>query len=90
MRVSEVPDIFRDYPVRPLAERIAGDGVLDAANIGAAANSVILDAEGWKGWAGDDILTQFRRLWHVLVLASDDKRVGSYFAAGRGSLFLCA
>lgn len=72
MRVSEVPDIFRDYPVRPLAERIAGDGVLDAANIGAAANSVILDAEGWKGWAiGDDILTQFRRLWHVLVLAGE-------------------
>jgi Protein of unknown function (DUF3626) len=37
MPVSEVPDIFRGYPVRPLAERIAGDGMLDAANIGAAA-----------------------------------------------------
>jgi uncharacterized protein DUF3626 len=37
MPVRQVPDIFRDYPVRPLAERIAGDGMLDAANIGAAA-----------------------------------------------------
>ncbi|HYZ71867.1 MAG TPA: DUF3626 domain-containing protein [Chthoniobacterales bacterium] len=27
MPVREVPDIFRDYPVRPLAERIAGDGM---------------------------------------------------------------
>jgi hypothetical protein len=69
MPVSEVPDVFRGYPVRPLAERIAGEGVLDAANIGAAANSVKLDPRAWKGWASeDDILTQFRRLWHVLVL----------------------
>lgn len=70
MPVREVPDVFRDYPVRPLAERIAGDGMLDAANIGAAANSVKLDPEAWNGWASsDDILTQFRRLWHVVVLA---------------------
>ena len=69
MPVRDVSDIFRDYPVRPLAERIAGDGMLDAANIGAAANSVMLDPEAWNGWASaDDILTQFRRLWHVLVL----------------------
>jgi hypothetical protein len=67
--VREVPDIFRDYPVRSLAERIAGDGMLDAANIGAAANSVKLDPKAWRGWASDDdTLTQFRRLWHVLVL----------------------
>jgi hypothetical protein len=44
--------------------------MLDAAKIGAAANSVKLDPEAWNGWASaDDILTQFRRLWHVLVLA---------------------
>jgi hypothetical protein len=66
---SEVPDIFRDYPVRPLAQRIAGQGMLNAANIGAAANSVKLEPETWRGWASDDdILAQFRRLWHVLVL----------------------
>jgi hypothetical protein len=70
MRTSEVPDVFRDYPVRPLAEHIAVDGVLDAANIGTAANSVLLDPRIWEGWAtNDDLLTQFRRLWHVLVLA---------------------
>jgi len=69
MPVNEVPDVFRDYPVRPLAERIAVDGVLDAANIGTAANSVLLDPKIWEGWAtSDDLLTQFRRLWHVLVL----------------------
>jgi hypothetical protein len=69
MPVSSVPDSFRGYPVRPLAERIAGDGMLDAANIGAAANSVTLDPDAWKDWAStDDTLTQFRRLWHVLVL----------------------
>ena len=69
MPVREVPDVFRDYPVRPLAERIAGEGVLDAANIGAVANSVKLDHRAWEGWASDDdILAQFRRLWHVLVL----------------------
>jgi Protein of unknown function (DUF3626) len=69
MPVSKVPDIFRDYPVRPLAERIASDGLLDAANIDAAANSVKLEPQAWEGWASDDdILAQFRRLWHVLIL----------------------
>lgn len=69
MPVHEVPDIFRDYPVRSLAERIAADGMLDAAIIGAGANSVRLDPQMWEGWAPDDaLLAQFRRLWHVLVL----------------------
>jgi hypothetical protein len=49
--VSRVPDVFRGYPVRPLAERIAGQGVLDAANIGAAANSLKLQPEAWQDWA---------------------------------------
>ena len=70
MPVHEVPDNFPDYPVRPLAERIAVDGMLDAAIIGAGANSVRLDPKMWEGWAShDDLLAQFRRLWHVLVLA---------------------
>jgi hypothetical protein len=67
--VREVPDVFRGYPVRPLAERIAGQGILDAANIGAAANSVELEPQAWKNWASHEAtLTQFRRLWHLLVL----------------------
>jgi hypothetical protein len=74
MSMSAVPDIFRDYPVRPLAERVASDGILDAAIIGAAANSVKLDPAAWNGWATkDDIVTQFRRLWHVLVLNGTPK-----------------
>jgi hypothetical protein len=69
MAVREVPDSFRDFPVRPLADRIAIDGMLDAAIIGTAANSVRLDPKMWKGWASDEeLLAQFRRLWHVLVL----------------------
>ncbi len=69
MAVREVPEIFRDYPVRPLAERIAVHGMLDAAVIGAAANSMRLDPKIWEGWASDDeLLTQSRRLWHLLVL----------------------
>ena len=67
--VADVPDEFRGYPVRPLAARIAGRGLLDAATIGAAANTLQLEPAAWKGWAEyDDILTQFRRLWHMLVL----------------------
>jgi hypothetical protein len=74
--VSNVPDVFRDYPVRRLAERIAGQGILDAATIGAAANSVALEPDVWKEWAPyKDILTQFRRLWHVLVLNGNARRV---------------
>jgi len=67
--VSAVPAVFRDYPVRPLAERIAGRGILDPANIGAAANSLEIEPKAWENWASyDDTLTQFRRLWHILVL----------------------
>jgi hypothetical protein len=67
--VAEVPDYFRGYAVKPLAQRIAGDGFLDASNIGAAANSLQLEPELWKDWAAhNDTLTQFRRLWHLLVL----------------------
>lgn len=66
--VEDVPSVFRGYPVRPLAERIAGRGTLDAAKIGAAANSLHLEPETWNSWATpQDTLTQFRRLWHVLV-----------------------
>lgn len=69
MTVSEVPNVFRYYPVRPLAERIATEGWLDAAIIGAAANSVRLYPKMWEGWASqEDLLAQFRRLWHILVL----------------------
>lgn len=67
--VTKVPNVFRDYPIRPLAERIAGQGVLDAANIGKEANSLHLTPETWEGYAShEEILAQFRRLWHAVVL----------------------
>ena len=67
--VAEVPDYFRGFAVKRLAQRIAGQGILDAAKIGIAANSLQQEPEAWKEWgAYSDILTQFRRLWHVLVL----------------------
>jgi hypothetical protein len=72
---SEVPEVFRGLPVRPLAERIAERGILDAAKIGAMANTVELEPKAWEGWGScnpsvlhEFILAQFRRLWHVLVL----------------------
>jgi hypothetical protein len=68
MPVREVPDIFRDYPARPLAERIAGDGMLDAANIGAAANSVKLDPEAWNSWASADASVRRGRCHGDLLL----------------------
>jgi hypothetical protein len=69
LSVSAVPDVFRGYPVRRLAERAAERGILNAAALGAAANSARLDPERWRDWASEhDILTAFRRLWHVLVL----------------------
>jgi hypothetical protein len=67
--VAKVPDYFRGYAVKPLARRIAGQGILDAAKIGAAANSLQQAPEAWKEWGNySDILTLFRRLWHLLVL----------------------
>lgn len=76
MSVREVPDTFRGYPVRPLADRIAVSGILDAAIIGTGANSVCLHPKMWEGWASDDdLLTQFRRLWHVLVLAGAPRKM---------------
>jgi hypothetical protein len=69
LAVCKVPDVYRGYPVRPLAERIAGQGILDAANIGAMANSLELEPGAWNDWAShEDTVTQFRRLWHVLVV----------------------
>ena len=38
--VKDVPEHFRGFAVKPLAQRIAGQGILDAAIIGFAENSV--------------------------------------------------
>gem|GEM_PF-5832796 len=49
--VTAVPDVFRDYPVRPLSERIPVEGILEAADIGAAANSLEVEPKSWEKWA---------------------------------------
>src|SRR5262249_36585275 len=78
MPVKAVPNVFRDYSVRPLAERIASQGNLDAANIGTVANSLELEPNAWKDWASyEETLTQFRRLWHVLVLNGEPNMAGT-------------
>ena len=65
--VTAVPDIFREYSVRPLSERIAVEGILDAANIGAT-RQLLRSRTEIMGKVGscEPTLTQFRRLWHVL------------------------
>jgi hypothetical protein len=84
LRADQVPEVFRDFPVRPLAERIARRGILDAAKIGAAANSVELEPNAWDGWASYEvILAQFRRLWHVLVLNGAPNKTLHRMAAPR-------
>ena len=72
---SKVPAVFRGYSLTALARRAALDGVIDAASLGACANSLELDPEAWSGWGTQqDVLTTLRRLWHVLVLGGDDPR----------------
>lgn len=68
LHASQVPESFRGYPVRALAKRAARGGVVDAATLGECANSFELHPDAWDGWSSRDVLTQFRRLWHVLVL----------------------
>ena len=66
--VKDVPDYFRGYATKPLAMRIAGEGTIDASNIGAAANSYYLKPELWRELGTlEEGLTHFRRIWHVLV-----------------------
>ncbi|RYY75391.1 MAG: DUF3626 domain-containing protein [Gammaproteobacteria bacterium] len=69
LKVEQVPYEFRGYPIAPLARRAAKNGLLDAADIGALANSLELEPDAWKDWASyDDTLIQFRRLWHFMVM----------------------
>jgi hypothetical protein len=70
MRAIDVPDDFRDPPMPPLAERIARDGMIDAAAIGDAERDLHAHPERWADWAGgsrDDALQHLKQLWHVLV-----------------------
>lgn len=72
LAVADVPELFRDYPVRALARRIAGDGHVDAATLGEAANAADADPAAWRSFGGpSELRTCFRRLWHALVVLGD-------------------
>jgi len=65
---SEVPADFRGPTMPSLAERVAVDGVVDAAAIGRAAADLVRAPGGWAD-RGDHsaVLQELKLLWHVLV-----------------------
>jgi len=66
--VRQVPVEFRGPAIPRLARRIAGDGMIDAAVIGAAAASLHSQPETWRDWGShEDALQHLKQLWHVLV-----------------------
>jgi len=68
LAAEAVPETFRDYPTRKLAERISAS-VIDAPAIGAASNDFVLNPDAWRSFGSpSEIHTCFRRLWHALVL----------------------
>lgn len=66
--VHAVPDNFRG-PVMPgLARRIAKDGLVNAAVIGAAEATLYFKPETWQDWGSyEEALQHLKQLWHVLV-----------------------
>jgi hypothetical protein len=68
LAVRDVPDGFRGPAIPKLARRIAGDGVVDAAVIGAAQASLRFRPDDWRDCGSDEeIFQHLKQLWHVLV-----------------------
>ncbi len=66
--VRGVPDEFRGPAVPRLARRIAGDGWVDAAVIGAAEASLRSRPDDWRDLGShEEVLQYLKQLWHVLV-----------------------
>ena len=66
---DEFPEEFRGFPTRRIAERVAKEGVVNAPTLGAGQNDFLLKPEAWRELGSrSEILTSFRRVWHVLVL----------------------
>jgi hypothetical protein len=66
--VQAVPDDFRGPAMPRLAQRIAGDEMLDAAVIGAAESTLYSQPERWSDWGSrDETLQHLKQLWHVVV-----------------------
>jgi Protein of unknown function (DUF3626) len=68
MSARDVPDDFRGPTMPSLAARVAVDGSIDAAGIGAAARGLKRDPAAWRD-RGDyeTVLQELKLLWHVLV-----------------------
>jgi hypothetical protein len=68
LSVQEVPGDFRGPAMPRLAQRIAGDGILDAAVIGAAEATLYSQPESWLDWGSrEETLQHLKQLWHVVV-----------------------
>jgi hypothetical protein len=66
--VSEVPNDFRGTTMPSLAARVAVDGAVDAAAIGAAVLHLKRNPSAWADrGAPADVLQELKLLWHVLV-----------------------
>ena len=69
LAADEFPEEFRGFRARGIAERVAKDGIVDALSLGAGQNDFVLNPEAWREFGSmSEILTSFRRVWHVLVL----------------------
>lgn len=67
--LADVPLSFRGYAEQALAEQAAKHGHIDAASLGQLENRLRSQPEIWPAWGGQEqMLTRFRRLWHILVL----------------------
>lgn len=66
--VLDVPDDFRGPAIPKLARRVATNGVIDAAAIGAAQMSLRFRPGEWRHWGPpEETLQHLKQLWHVLV-----------------------
>ncbi len=63
-----VPDNFRGPAMPRLARRIAVNGLVDAAVIGAAEATLYWKPETWQDWGSyEETLQHLKQLWHVVV-----------------------
>lgn len=68
LAAPDVPEEFRGPAIPKLARRIAGDGAVDAAVIGAAQVSLYTRPGDWRDCGPhQDVLQHLKQLWHVLV-----------------------
>jgi hypothetical protein len=66
--VHAVPADFRGPAMPRLARRIAGNGLVDAAVIGAAEATLYSQPDLWRDWGSyEETLQHLKQLWHVVV-----------------------